>query len=329
MFLTESQLQSRLQKNLKFANKIDIATAWATVGSALVALENAVRKAKKSEIRLRAIVGISGNATDPDALERLKKIGQLRLADGSGRIFHPKVYIFRGQKKSVAWIGSANFTGGGFQKNEETVFETEDVDSIAEWFDARWTKCGKLKPTDIGDYRERWARHPPSEEMKRMVGSPPILPETWISLDSVKHQKKGFHVNPYPTKIRFKGKDIDCEWPETEGKAWGKMFVCVADWLVWEGKLTERHCPLEISGGSEPFPCVGTDPDELLKLLKARDQKQGWGKGREWTRDRLEKTSSGMWVAVPRTPNWRAQRTKQLLLHFRIRLSDVELRVSE
>ena len=99
MLLTESQLQSRLEKNLEFANKIDIATAWATPGSALAALENAVGK---SEIRLRAIVGISGNATDPDALERLKKIGQLRLADGNGRIFHPKVYIFRGPRKSLA-----------------------------------------------------------------------------------------------------------------------------------------------------------------------------------------------------------------------------------
>ena len=327
MFLTESQLQSRLQKNLRFANKIDIATAWATPGSALDALENTVRKSKKPKVRLRAIVGISGNATHPDALERLKKIGQLRLAACDGRIFHPKVYIFRGPRKSVAWIGSANFTGGGFQKNEETIFETEDVDSIVKWFDARWAKCGELKPTDIDDYRERWARHPPSKEMCLLVS--PLSPTPtghWVSLESFDKVK----ANPYPTQIRFKGKDIDCEWTESKSEAWRKMFGCVADWLVREGKLTEHRCPIEITGGSEPFPCVGTDPDELLKLLKARDQKEGWGKGqKEWTRDRLRKISKGMWVAVPRTPNMPARRAKQLLEHFRIDPSDVELRMSE
>ena len=327
MFLTESQLQRRLEKNLKFADKIDIATAWATSGNALDALEDTVRKSKA---QLRAIVGISGNATDPAALERLNEMGQLRLADDNTSLFHPKVYIFREPGKSVAWIGSANFTGGGFEKNEEAVFEaedTKDVDSIVEWFDARWDKCGELKPTDLGDYRKRRQDHQPSKDMRRLVSPPSPTPTgNWVSLarfDKVK-------ANPYPTKIRFKGKDSDCKWTESKSEAWRKMFVCVADWLVREGKLTEHHCPLEISGGRESFPCVGTAPDRLLELLKARDQKEGWGKGRkEWTRDRLRKISNGMWVAVPRTPNMPARRAKQLLEHFRIDPSDVELRMSE
>ena len=53
MFLTEKDIQSQFQKNLKFANKIDIATAWATSGKALEALENAVRKQKRPKVRPR------------------------------------------------------------------------------------------------------------------------------------------------------------------------------------------------------------------------------------------------------------------------------------
>lgn len=99
MFLTEKDIQSQFQKNLKFANKIDIATAWATSGKALEALENAVRKQKRPKVRLRAIVGIFGNATEPEALERLNEVGELRLVGRKGRMFHPKVYIFQRPKE--------------------------------------------------------------------------------------------------------------------------------------------------------------------------------------------------------------------------------------
>ncbi len=36
-------------------------------------------------------------------------------------MFHPKVYIFTGNEGACAWIGSANFTGAGFARNEEAV----------------------------------------------------------------------------------------------------------------------------------------------------------------------------------------------------------------
>ena len=42
---------------------------------------------------LRAIVGIWGNATHPNALRQLQACAQLRLATGVG-LFHPKFYLF-------------------------------------------------------------------------------------------------------------------------------------------------------------------------------------------------------------------------------------------
>ena len=316
MFLTEKELQGRFQKCLKFANKIDIATAWATPGRALDALEDA---RKKQKIQLRAIVGISGNATDPEALERLNEIGQLRLVDNNGPLFHPKVCIFLGPgKKAVAWIGSANFTRAGFENNEEAVFETGDVGSIVDWFEKRWDQCEELKSTDIDNYRKRREENPPSKDMERVVNSLPPQSGTWLSLDSFKGADK---ANPFPTKIRYQGQDIGSEWTEEHGhEAWGKMFVCLADWLTQRGILTEDDCPVEI--GRKPFfPCIDRTKGGLWEALRLR---------RPNAENKLEEIHGGLWVAIPEKKHcWRAKRAKELLEHFRIDPSDIELWISE
>ena len=167
MFLTQENLQSHFERNLNFAQEIDIATAWATSGIVLRMLK---RSAKRKQIR--AIVGTFGNATEPGALEILNKIGQLRIVDGRNPLFHPKVYIFRGTRRSVVWIGSANFTRGGFEKNEEIVFETEDCDSASDWFEERWNNCKELSPDAIQNYRERRAKNPSRQDLGDMVGRP-------------------------------------------------------------------------------------------------------------------------------------------------------------
>ena len=317
MFLTKENLLPEFRRRLESAQEINIATAWATSGSALVALEDAVRKWKKPKSQLRAIVGISGNATDPEALERLNEIGWLRLAGGSSSMFHPKVYIFQERKKSVAWIGSANFTRAGFGSNEETVFETGDVELIVDWFNKRWDQCEKLKPTDIDDYRKRREEKPPSKDMERIVNSPPPQSGTWLSLDSFKGADR---ANPFPTKIRFQGQDIGYEWTEERGhKAWGKMFVCLADWLAREGKLTKDDCPVEI--GRKPlFPCIDRTKGGLWEALRRR---------RPNAENKLENIHGDLWVAIPEEKHcWKAKRAKELLKKFDIDPGKVELRMS-
>lgn len=87
---------------------------------------------------VRAIVGLWRGITTPKALRALDGIGELRLVDASTN-FHPKVFVFHKEDgKSLAWVGSANFTGGGFGHNEEVVLETSMTKRIAEWFDKRW-----------------------------------------------------------------------------------------------------------------------------------------------------------------------------------------------
>ena len=115
--------------------RIDIATAWATEGPALDSLE---KVGKHRNIRVRTLVGVAGGHTSPRALERLRELGQVRLVDGGSGLFHVKLYLFRGRRTSVAWIGSANFTSPGFEKNEEILLETTDTADLADWFKRRW-----------------------------------------------------------------------------------------------------------------------------------------------------------------------------------------------
>lgn len=160
MLITEDDILPRFLEHLSWATEIDIATAWATSNDALRALQ---QQAPSPEIR--AVVGLWGNLTDPFALRMLANIAQLRGAD-SARRFHPKVFIFRGGERSAAWVGSANFTSGGFGMNEEALFETHDTQSVQNWFDDLWDYCDALDNDAIDAYAESYAKsrmdNPPS-----------------------------------------------------------------------------------------------------------------------------------------------------------------------
>lgn len=173
ILFTDEDILSRFKERLEGAVHVRIATAWATSGSALDALE------EKKGLKVRAIVGTHGNATEPRALERLKRLGKLRLARNAP-LFHSKIYVFEFRSgKPVAWIGSANFTGPGFEGgNVETVYETDDVEPFLEWFEQRW---GQFKPASqraIDEYRRRYKKNPPGPEFRKVVGEPkwePVL----------------------------------------------------------------------------------------------------------------------------------------------------------
>ena len=169
MFLTTDDFQERFRENLEFATSIDIATAWATSGPALDMLCGV---AEERVMEIRAIVGTFGNATEPTALDRLCEIGELRLIAGRREMFHPKVYIFRGEEQSRTWISSANFTSAGFENNEEIVLETNNVRVASTWFNQRWDECDELPANAIEDYQNRRDREGVSRHMAYMVQQP-------------------------------------------------------------------------------------------------------------------------------------------------------------
>ena len=167
MLLTGEDILSRFEKLIEKATHIRIATAWATSGSALNALE------EKKGLKVRAIVGTYGNATKPSALERLKKLGKLRLTEDAP-LFHPKIYVFEFKNRaSRAWVGSANFTGPGFEGgNVETIYETDDVEPFLEWFEQQWGQSKRASRQAIDDYRKRRKENPPKRVLAKLVGEP-------------------------------------------------------------------------------------------------------------------------------------------------------------
>ena len=158
VLLASDQLLSRFRELLASATRVDLATAWATEGPALDALREVARRLRKPCI-VRALVGLRGNATTPEALEELHRIGKLRVVE-EGRLFHPKLYLFHQTKGGgVAWVGSANFTGMGFggdRGNEEVVVETRATRQIGEWFKGRWSQAEPLKEGRLATYREQY-----------------------------------------------------------------------------------------------------------------------------------------------------------------------------
>ncbi|WP_420636400.1 phospholipase D-like domain-containing protein [Candidatus Palauibacter sp.] len=173
MIIKPGEFNRKLATMLKSATHVDIATAWTTGGEHLRLLESAAGR----NVKIRAIVGISGNATHPDALDELFEIGHLRIVRDEGRLFHPKVYVFHYGERRVAgraWIGSANFTDGGFWRNEEVMLELggeKEFEELASWFEDRWNQCSTQTPVsaEIKRYRERWKRNPPRRGIMRLA----------------------------------------------------------------------------------------------------------------------------------------------------------------
>ena len=182
MRLCGDNLLHRLAELLETHTHFDIATAWAWGGEHLELLE---AESTRRGLEVRAIVGIAGNATHPDALDRLNRItrGELRIAPNGDRLFHPKLYLFGRRIDGImtrrAWIGSANFTKAGFgghsKANEEIMVEIgpgETVDDLAAWFKKEWDRYATDQPVAdmIRLYTEDWK--PPHREVRRFVSGP-------------------------------------------------------------------------------------------------------------------------------------------------------------
>ena len=139
----KDDLTKRLKAHVEGATAIRIASAWLTPSDALDALVNA----ECDDVKV--LVGIHGNATDPEAVRSVfERFGadSVRIIEDAP-LFHPKLFHFTLPKgRRVVWIGSANFTGGGFSGNRELLLETRDKE-IAEraraWFATSWKDLRK------------------------------------------------------------------------------------------------------------------------------------------------------------------------------------------
>jgi len=154
--LPTSVLLATFKERLQHASSVDIAVAWAAPSPALTALQEAAQRKTK----VRVIVGLSGNGSHPEALRLLQEFAEVCVGTTKQGIFHPKFYLFRSRSKNVCWIGSANFTLGGFSTNSELVNEFHDDGSAGGWFDTLWDSLPKNSKTEIANYIDSWTRSP-------------------------------------------------------------------------------------------------------------------------------------------------------------------------
>ena len=175
MMIDPKDIAYCFKKNLMWAHRLDLVSAWATEHDSLCLLEESVAEG----LQVRAIVGLWNYITEPNALRRLDQLGELRIAKRKRR-FHPKVYLFHGEDQTKAWIGSANFTAGGFKLNEEAVFETDDTKSVTEWFNSLWRGCGRLGEGQIDRYEKEKDQNPLPRQSLAEAGGGVTLPMTLL-----------------------------------------------------------------------------------------------------------------------------------------------------
>lgn len=215
------------------ARRIDIVVAWASSCDEIEALA-------ASNADIRAVVGTSGNSTNPSTLRHLTEFANLRIPPNNPpRIFHPKYYLFRGDK-TVCWIGSANLTKGGFGRNVELIHEFDLMRrEDQEWFECLWAD---LEPDPWPAILEYEARYTPPQRSRRPAPyrDQDDLPQladivTWNDFYEGLRVYDEYYRN-HDDHYRFDVLGETHSWLHTINT--GHEIVLLNDWM----KLTQREC---------------------------------------------------------------------------------------
>jgi NgoFVII-like restriction endonuclease len=185
VLLPTEKLLGEFEKRVTSASRIDIAVAWVGPSPALELLRAVARKKK---ISVSVAVGLSGNSTIPEALRSLQEFATVRIAHSTVGIFHPKFYLFQSDEEVICWIGSANFTLGGFVVNSELVNEFADDGPARKWFEGFWDRLNPDPKNEIDRYIAAWKRPPggasPTRPLSDVATTDPLklllgTPLTW------------------------------------------------------------------------------------------------------------------------------------------------------
>jgi hypothetical protein len=157
LLLTPGEFQESFRNLLKRSSKLQLASAWATMGHPLDLIS-------QYAVQTTSFIGTSFSATSPDALEALSKLGKVYIDERTDRVFHPKVYLFQVSDGYVAIIGSPNFTDAAFTRNEEVAIQLEldraAAQSLLKYFIHLQAVLHALTPQVLERYRKSY--RPPS-----------------------------------------------------------------------------------------------------------------------------------------------------------------------
>lgn len=163
--LDKIQIANKLEQLILEADEFYWAIAWGTKNSLYDALISKRKKIKK------VIFGTHFYQTDPNLLQQFVNDPQVNvMGNDAAGTFHPKIYLFKKDEYAYAVVGSANFTNGGLNKNDEAATYIEgsfgdsffqDLLSMVEGF---WKRGEVIKQDFVDSYR---LQHNATERYRR------------------------------------------------------------------------------------------------------------------------------------------------------------------
>lgn len=145
----KNRLLAELENNLQNENYNYFAfiVAFAKLSPLLKLNDKIVEWRKKKTIN--AIFGVDQKGTSQEALQfALNNFNDTYVIHVIGKFsptFHPKIYLFKGDKNAMAYVGSNNLTVGGTETNFESYVKIEmnlpEDDAILKEVEDSWDKC--------------------------------------------------------------------------------------------------------------------------------------------------------------------------------------------
>lgn len=140
-------------------NRLDVAVAWAK-RSGLSRLDTPIRTFRERGSIASLIVGIDeGGATFQGlelAMELFDPVFVFHDPGRPKRTFHPKAYLFHGERAAALLVGSNNATAGGLFSNYEATLacelhlasrgDRELFEAVRSWFDALYSDAEVCRP---------------------------------------------------------------------------------------------------------------------------------------------------------------------------------------
>lgn len=151
-------VRTRLLALIQSCDSFSLASAWVTHSNVFDAVIAARRKLK------RFVIGTHRYVTCADCLQACVPLASVKVMFPTGPMFHPKVYAFFHDDRTVVYVGSSNFTDAGFRRNVECgVFLSGDPDHVklqtfVDFIEERWRAAEKLDGDFVASYRANQAR---------------------------------------------------------------------------------------------------------------------------------------------------------------------------
>lgn len=188
LITSNSEISSTLVKLIEEHKKIQFAVAWATEENSFYK----VLKKNKSKIR-KSVIGMDGYITKPNVLSDFINSKKVKFALSDTGVFHPKIYLFKTNKKWDLIIGSANMTSGGFDRNTEIMVHISSNDSkkklykearsvIDEYWDQAEVMSSLKAENYFGLYKAHKSKNPHLSSKKKKGKAhvnTTILPLSW------------------------------------------------------------------------------------------------------------------------------------------------------